>query len=549
MKSLKMYLSSFIALAMITTAVVTLPTQKAQAVDLGPFSVTIGFCQNIQKLGSIINATTIVQWPVAGYPGITMGLLQNTSVVMDFCSYIIQLESLNTTNAIFYSASYLNTLTGKKWDDHLKQADRTWNIANSVYDFESGAKRKGVFESAASYREMSEYINETRQWSSKTFNGRDADVRNRAQRERDMQKFAGAAYRRAIIKDMISCPDPKDNKDYEAIYKKEGVVKKEKDRDDAKEDYMFYKDKLFTMGPKFLASDTEIANFVSEIEQLESSGVAYEVTESSVNESTTKNSPTEVDAEGRPKKVTTSLKRATQKYTAKVNLTAFTNFRNKYSERWKSWVQGRIMANGSFGLLDDPKGRVEREFKEISDKCPTRQLAQGLDPTKANYDEELEKRRLNCEVGVKPQEKEVENLLSAYATELQNALYRYKNNNAMIWTLESQYLGRTRIITATTKDSYKQEEVSCGQNLTPAEMDKLSLKSQSLGNELNQIIAEEAIKTNARESENDRQMKEYHKDDLLRSKVTEDNAAIKRNNDRMNMGISPPRGGIGVKNQ
>lgn len=117
-------------------------SKKAEAVDLGPFSVTVGFCAQIQKVGAILNSFTIVQWPVGGFPGITMGMLQNTSVIMDFCNYITQLEQLDTNQAIFFSANYLNTLTGKKWDDHLQQADRTWNLANSVYDFENGETRK-----------------------------------------------------------------------------------------------------------------------------------------------------------------------------------------------------------------------------------------------------------------------------------------------------------------------------------------------------------------------------------------------------------------------
>src|SRR5690606_13415393 len=125
---------------------VTFACPKALAVNLGPFSVTNAFCKKVDQVGAILNSFTVVQWPTTGYPGITMGMLSQSSVLMDFCTYINQLEHLDTTNAIFYSANYLNTLTGKKWDDHLQQADRTFNLANSLYDFENGQQRKGALE-------------------------------------------------------------------------------------------------------------------------------------------------------------------------------------------------------------------------------------------------------------------------------------------------------------------------------------------------------------------------------------------------------------------
>lgn len=519
-------------------------SKKAEAVDLGPFSVTVGFCAQIQKVGAILNSFTIVQWPVGGFPGITMGMLQNTSVIMDFCNYITQLEQLDTNQAIFFSANYLNTLTGKKWDDHLQQADRTWNLANSVYDFENGETRKGAFESESTYRELNEYMKDTKQWSSKTFNGRDADVRTRGQRENDMQRFAGAAYRRAIIKEMTSCPEPEDNKNYGNIYSTK-IRPQEVIRDEAQEDYMFFKDKLFAMGPKFLDSESELEKYINEVEQMETAGIGYEIKELKIKETTTKNSKTKTGSDKKPVKEKKELTRVAQQFTTKINEASFNNFKSKYSDRWKSWIQAQVLAAGSYGFLDNPEKRVEDEFRDLNYECNERRLMQGFDSNKPNYDFELDKRKEQCLANVTMDQKKSENLLNYYATQLQNALYKFKNANASIWTTESKELGRTRVITKNNTGGFQQEEVSCAQSLTPAEMDKLALKQQSVNNELNEIIAKETMKSNMRDEEEAKQKAEANKESSIRKTMIDKKSSEQRNQDKMNTGVVPGRTGIG----
>lgn len=519
-------------------------SKKAEAVNLGPFSVTVGFCSEIQKVGAILNSFTIVQWPVGGFPGITMGMLQNTSVIMDFCNYITQLEQLDTNQAIFFSANYLNTLTGKKWDDHLQQADRTWNLANSVYDFENGETRKGSLESESTYRELNEYMKETKQWNSKTFNGRDADVRTRGQRENDMQRFAGAAYRRAIIKEMISCPDPEDIKNYGNIYSTK-IRPQEVIRDVAQEDYMFCKDKLFEMGPKFLGSESELEKYIAEVEQMEIAGIGYEIKELQIKEATTKNSKTKTGSDKKPVKEKKELTRVAQQFTTKINEASFNNFKSRYSDQWKAWIQAQVLAAGSYGFLDNPEKRVEDQFRDLNYECNERRLMQGFDSNQPNYDFELEKRKEECLNNVAIDQKKSENLLNYYATQLQNTLYKFKNANASIWTTESKELGRTRVITKNNTGGFQQEEVSCAQSLTPAEMDKLSLKQQSVNNELNEIIAKETMKSNMRDEEEAKQKAEANKESSIRKIMIDKKSSEQRNQDKMNTGVVPSRAGIG----
>lgn len=525
-----------------------LTVSTAQAVNIGPFSVTIGFCQNVQKIGSIVNSYTQVQWPTTGYPGITMGLLSQSSALITFCEYITQLEQLNTQQAVFFSANYLNTLTGKKWDDHLQQADRTFNLANSVYDFENGEARKGAFESAATHREINDFYRDTKQWSSKTFNGKDADVRTRAQRESDMQKFAGAAYRRAIIKDMVNCPEQVDSKNYGKIYESK-VRPREKIRDDAREDYMFFKERLLDMAPRFASNEGEMADFVRAVENMEAQGVTYEVTEKKMTQTTSKASKNKTGSDGKPSQEKSSIKYVAQTFKARVNDQIFSQFNEKYAEKWKSYTQGAIISNGAFGLLDDPEARFNKDFQDLNYECQERKLMSGYSTEKGDYELELEKRKANCLETVKMDVKKAENLLSYYVTQLKNSVYRFKSENSYIWSLESEVLGRTRVVTSNTSGDFKTEEVKCSENLTPAEMDKVALKQMSVNNELNEIIAKEAMKSAAREEEDFNNNREYNKEATIRSNMIETKSRELKAKDRVNSGLTPLRGGIGGSNE
>ena len=181
-----------------------LNVEVAQAVNIGPFSVGLPFCREVNKLGAILNSYTIVQWPVAGVPGFTFGLLQNNSPLMDFCQYLIQLEQLDTESAIFLTANELNNLTGQKWNEHLNFMSNTWSLSKSVYDFENGKVRKASLESPAVHRRMNNTI---REYSRLYGNN---EIQTRQEREADMNRFASVVHRRAILQEAMSCPDTSD---------------------------------------------------------------------------------------------------------------------------------------------------------------------------------------------------------------------------------------------------------------------------------------------------------------------------------------------------
>lgn len=518
--------------------------QKADAVNIGPFNVTNAFCKKIDQVGAILNSFTVVQWPTSGYPGITMGMLSQSSVIMEFCTYINQLEQLDTTNAIFYSANYLNTLTGKKWDDHLQQADRTFNLANSIYDFENGQQRKGALESRGTYSQMNDFIRDTYKWGNQTFNSRDAELQTRGQREMEMSRFAGVAYQRAILKDMMNCPDPADGKDYSKIYDKT-IRPQEIKRQEAEEEYLFFKEKLMSMGPRFLDSQNDMQQFINLLENLEVAGVTYDVKEVKIKENTTKPSATKKGSDNKPAQEKVQITRTAQTFSVRIFDELFSEFKNKYSDRWKGWVTAKIVAEGTFGLLDNPTARVEAEFRDLNFECSPQKLMRGYDDTQGSYDRDLKERKENCEQTVNMNQKKAENLFNYYTTELQNALFRMKSANALIWTTESREMGRTRVITKNTEGGFQQEQIKCAQSLTPAEMDKLGLKQQAVNNELNEMLVMEMKKQTIMQEQEMKQQAEANKEQAIRREMMERRRKEQEKSDSIETGIVPNRGGLG----
>jgi hypothetical protein len=520
--------------------------QKAKAVDLGPLSVTIGFCQQIDKVAAIVNSFTVVQWPTNGVPGVTTGLLSQTSVVMDFCTYITQMEQLDTTQAIFYTGNYLNQLTGLKWDDHLKQADATWNILNTVYDFEDGSTRQGAFESASTYQQMNDYIKDTYKWSNKTFNNRDAELKTRGQRESDMNRLASLAYQRSILKEMTNCPVPQD-KDYSKVYTNI-IDPQTKKKEDAEEDYLFYKEKLLSMGPKFLDNETEMQRFVDQIEALETTGMTYTIKAGDISIASTKVDPKKKDAKGKPIQNKTTLTRKYQDFSVSISDRMYSDFNSQYSDRWKSFVSNSVIAGGSFGLLDSPQERIEKDYKDLSYECNPRKLMQGYDTNSGTYDQDLAKKKTQCEEQVQMSQKQVESLLAYYVNQMKGSLYIMKSANAIIWTTESREMGRTRVVTPGQKAEagFQQEQVKCSESLTPAEMDKLSLKQQSVNNEMNEMLYQETQKqTMLKEMEMSSKadaMKEYS----IRRDQIERKSQENEKEREISPTITPPRGGINM---
>lgn len=493
----------------------------AKAVSLGGLEVNLSFCSQVSKLAGILQAYTIVQWPVAGVPGITMGMLSNNSVVLDFCDFLTQLEQMDTTNAVFFSAQYLNQLTNKKWDDNFKQIDRMWNLTNSLVDLETGTYRQGALESASTHREINDFIKDSSDWYSNRFNGTDSDIKTRSEREAQVNSLARISYQRALLKEATNCPEPNTDINYANLYSKQ-VAPLEKARDEAQEDMQFYKDFLYSMGSKLSANASEATQYYADLEKLPLLGVTYKQVSSKGEKTTYKPKKSGSGANATVTQEKQTIDTVVQTTTAVQNDEYFNAFKNAYADKWKTWVTAQWVSQGSYGLLDDPEAKVVAEFKDISSECNKSRIARKLDDTKSTFEKDLEAEFKRCQDNVNVNQKNSENLLNYYLTKYSNAIYAYKNNSAKMWSFESKYLGRNRSISQNTStDNFQQEEVKCEANLQPIEMEKLKLKLQNVEAELNQQIATESFKQTVMMQEQQNQQQKVMKEANSRNSMIE----------------------------
>ena len=549
-------MTKFVKSLLIITVMLLGLNKPANAVLLEEDHPALKACQGAQTVGlilsqypnlSIFNSIQALPFPPFVGPGIEFGLSSRTSVIIVMCDLLTDIAAGDTQHAIYATGTALNTLTDNKWGDHLDLADRTWNLANTLYDFEAGEMRKGTLSSAATHREINDYMKTSYGWYNKTFNGTDAQLKNRGEREQDMNKLSSLAMRRSILTESTNCPDPSQsgNPNYDKVYKTE-IKPAETAKDEANNDIEFIRQKLSEMGPRFVNDERELSKYLSGIERMMSQGIAYKISYKAKIETKKKPHLTKKDKEGKPVRTDVSLKTQTQEWTTQSFTEVFNNFKKDWSSQWSSWVTVQFVQS-SQGLLTNGRERVEAEFMDMNFECGMGKLMRGVDVNRPDYDKLSEERYQKCLTETKMNQKKAENLLEYYATQLQSNLKKLKDANAKIWTAESWYLGTMRSVnTKDATEGYQQEQVACadGNKLTPAEMEKLSLKQQSVNTELKELITkQQSKKTNLMEMEakaNADQLEELKK----RQSFSEQQG--KRSQDALKNNISPVpvKGGI-----
>lgn len=465
------------------------------------------FCDAATKIGLILSqypmphlwpSVQVLPFPPFIAPGIVAGFASRTAVVIELCNLMYDIEALGTQGAIYATGRYLNNLTDNKWSHHLDMADQTWNLANTFYDFESGEKRKGTLQSASTHREINDYMKSSYGWYNKTFNDSDAQMKNRGEREQELNQFASLVSRRAILAEATTCPDASNNPNYEKIYKNE-IQPWEKKKDLSNDDVIFFQGKILEMAPKFVNDQKELESFTSELENLMTQGVNYKVATQTKKEVTKKPHPSKKDKEGHVVMVDASISKKTQIWSAMMFPDMFEDFRKKWGPKWQSWVTAQYVQS-SQGLLNNPRERVEKEFRDLSYECNSNRLMRGVDTERADYEKIRDERVEKCYAETPVNQKKAENMLNYYISQLQLSLKNLKDANAQIWTKESQYLGLSRAVTTTTgkgaNDAYQQEQVACSesQEMSMATMEKLSLKQKQVTTELKQVISKQYTK-------------------------------------------------------
>lgn len=481
---------------------IILVSTSAKAIDLGPFDVTYTFCKDTQKIGSILNAFQLTQWPVAGLPGMVIGMTQRTSPIVDLCSYITQVKSADTADAIFLSAEKLNAISKKGFDDELALTKATFSLANSTYDFNTGKRRAASLDSVYMATRVGHYMKNVNKYVVK----QRKEEEEQAEQEKVME-LAKLARERAIIQEASTCPVPKTNKDFSQVYKNEyePIIKK---RDYFQKDAEFLQKMLVDMGPRFLKSAADWKGYDDALKQVYANGVTYDT--SIRNETVQTNQKTGAkNTDGTAKVEKVDKVKQSQVFTVRLNESAFSAFNGKYNNKWMNWV-GDYWA--SVARESGGPERLQKEFGEIANDCnPARLGGEQFDDYDPRQKTELRKRLERCEANKNMDKRRAMALLEYYVRELKQSLYMYKQYTAKIWTLDSYYLGRNRVVTVSMKEDVAREDVVCSDNLSIADMQLLSLKSQTVNTQLNESIATESMKQSTMmeaQMEQEQQMRE-----------------------------------------
>lgn len=489
------------------------PTFEAKnpIASLGPFAVGASFCQKLQSLSPILQAHSTVMWPVIGIPGITTGMVQNESVLFKICDYLTQLQQLDISGAAFHTARFLNELTGKKWDDHLNQADLMWNTSNMIYDIKgNGGFRKGAMTSAYVHKSLIDAADKTaKYWQKQNGQADPEGLESRQERQRKLQKIAQLSYNRAILSEATSCPEAPINKNYQKEYSSK-VIPEQANIKQKEERIRYFQEQLMKMGADMIVDVTKLQEYKDHILSLVNKGFGYRKSEATSfverEVATGKLIEKKGDGPGMPEAEYKKV-RETVKYQT---IIAFENPEpwlkmKEYEKQWEKFMGTQLLSSGTFGLFDGKKGRIEEKYRSYAFECSEQQLANELpiqDRNDARYFSELTKKQDECRKRLKVRENEVKSLMETYAQMMRNDIKSAKDSQAKIWTLESMYMKTNPIETnnpnnanATAKEMENQmksaqgSETECRPQYTPGEMAKMKLELQNTNNAISEQIA------------------------------------------------------------
>ncbi|MEK2647510.1 hypothetical protein [Bdellovibrio sp. BCCA] len=511
---------------------------KANAFDLGPFEVSVGLCRDTKKIGSYLNAFQFGMWPVAGLPAIVTGMSMRTSPIVDSCNYIIQLSQADTLTAINMGADLLNEITEKKHDRAFEFSKQVMKLSNSYFDLRTGKRREGslsMHDNAARIGNfMTKYGRMKKRWDKE-----DADIAEREEQQRMIQTLATSAKDRAIIADMISCPDTKDNPDYDQIYK-ENYAPLVLEAPTLKQDYDFAKGQLERLAAMAFATGAEYRAFLKVVNTALIEGIRYEQRQVSTSKKTNKVKTGDKDAEGNAVTKDEVIEKPVYEYRVVDESSAKFGRIRSYRSSYKSWVSNHWRLETNRGKTPE---QISAQFVKVSPDCSPYALAQGLDPNDKDSEAEYERRKLMCYEGKKFTQQEAKNLFENTIEYLRLSTVRYKTNLAKQWTLDSKHRGINRAITVAEKDEYKQEKVACSAELQMAEMQYLSLQQEQVNVQYNEIIAQELVKQNTIVEQREAQAQENKK---VADQAVND--SIRKNDEYTASGISFPKPDSGKKN-
>lgn len=478
-----------------------------QTAKIGPISVNLAFCEKIDKMSGILNAFTNVQWPVTGVPGIAMGVLQRSNVILDFCDFLTRLQQMDTTDKIFAAADYGNKLMGNKFDDQIGIMRSSWDIKDVFIDSSGKGRPIAKIATAANAARLNSYYKESADFYDKHLNtGDPVNVRNRAQMEGDLNRLNQIAYQKSIINDMSNCPktNPKNAK-YANVYEND-VVPQQTIADIKQENITFYSNALRRMGIKFSNDEPKYLSYLKDLNNFETNVAVYSiVVRTEKADSVTKVAVTPVPTdpkENRYKDQATKIDKKYQTFQVGNHNDEIDTFLKKYNTAWKTWTKSQSVQETrgflSGGVFGDSITKIEDEFKDLSIFCNRSEISRKLGSSSpSTLQSRTEEEYAKCIKESNTAIAKSGGLFSFYVNEYAKEIQNYKVAQGKIWTIESYHLGYFRTVDGTVNpDGFTQDKVSCAPIENLAKVNELGLQTEQINANLNQMIVEQLMKKN-----------------------------------------------------
>lgn len=541
----------------------TAENEDGSTVNLGNFGAKAkGICDNIQKIGAIVNAFQIINWSVIGAPAVVLGMAQRDTPLMEFCSYITQLDQLNTEDAIFFSANYLNELTNAKAEEQISWARNTWTLKNSIQDgnLDRLSKDPSSFSNnvgfvAAYASELNDWMDSTYYISGKTFGKGGEHLGTRSEREMEMRMIAEESAKSALYSSAANCAnaDKLSNKQRgkEITEYKNKLDKHKKMMDKEQEAVDFYSDKMRKMTAKFSHSQANQKEYLDMIDDLRTKSIRYRTPTLTKDKYKTM-MPVE---ENRGGKVTykrnktgeviykeKQVERVAYIYRLEFDDALVEKIKETLSTKWKNYVLSNLKSKGSLAIAWggtegslDAWDEVEEEFvdrdreKEKQREAETENLNFTCSEKRVQEERGLVRApnesqdRFNVRVKIEVERclknqkitiGEAKNLMTFYVQQTMNSLRKMRLSEAEIWTLESKYLGRNRLIPVTKNETASALEAKCDDKLEPGQILELQMKQQAITNKMLSNLAkndsQRRVKEDLVEQREREQAKELH---------------------------------------
>lgn len=461
-----------------------------------------------QKMSSIQSVSRIIipnliaaTSPILPFVGFALGASEYESPLLKLCDVLIAIDTNSTEFIIKGVAGYGNELTGNKFDTEMDAVDKTFNVANSIYDFNDGSMRKGSLTSAQTHQRFVELANSGVKVYNTRINqsGGGKGLETKADRQAQMSEVAKLSYQRSIISEATSCPSPKGNPSTldshsKYVLPRQEIVKEEESNS------TYYYEMLIKIGTDMNDEPAELKKYLTGLNNLMHSGFKYNVSTGTFEEKNSVLIPGETDSNNMPKRKEVSIKKKVNLHKPNLDQAAFLEWKDPNSKKWRSFIKGQIMSTSAFGVLDGKKGRLEAKYRDYSFECSEKQLSTsvGVPRSDPSYYNRLRDEREKCQANLKVRGSDYENIYELYVDKLIISLKNKKTAETDIWNFEALNLGYNRDVRGVADKSsptdYQKTEVACSDSLTPAELSKLSLKSNEVNLSLKETWAKEELK-------------------------------------------------------